>query len=182
MKHIIELIIGILRTIFFSEMAYEETSPKIRKEYGVVSFILVSAIFVLPLDESSRKAFFYNFLVETIVLFLVFFVVYLFISIMKFRFFNILNFFKNVSFYFLISLVVVFLPALFFSQFIVFKFFHNALLGQFIFTFFTYYAFILFGWLSEKASGEKGFKGTIIALFAITMISIMFFNLGNFTR
>lgn len=157
------------KTIFFSKDALDKEKEFISPITGLFSLLVTALIFVIPTDYESLINLPGNYVPALIGMILVYVLTYLFISAIKKEFLP-LYFFNSVSFFLMLSLLVIAVPAFLISHWLVNIVFKNPLLGVFLFSLIPYYNLVLFGWLCEMTSDEKKLKGILIALFAITML------------
>ena len=157
------------KTIFFSKDSFDQEKEAISSLTGFISLLITALIFVIPTNYESLINLPNNLVPALIGLVFVYFLIYLFISVINKKLLP-LSFFNSVSFFLMLSLLVVAVPAFFIAHWLVNIVFKNPLLGVFLFSLIPYYNLVLFGWLCENASGDKKFRAVISAMFAITLL------------
>ncbi len=170
-----------MKSTFFSSKSFLIRYKGYGAYLGILAFLVNVFIFVLPTNKESLYHLPSNFVFAFIGMLILMAINYLFICLVRLRMLSFYDYFNSINIVFMASLLLISVPAFLISHWLVNVVFKNQILGLFLFTLIPYYNFILFGWLSEMASREKGFKAIIIALFAITLLLLYQTLLGYFT-
>lgn len=155
-----------IRSIFFDDGSLDESNVSLY--LGVFGFFIIALVFAIPSDEQGVQLFFPLYLVSLCIFGTILVLVLLLVKLLGG---NLRTCMLKSTFYLMLSLIIVDVPAFLITHLLFQQVFALDILAKALFIIIPYYNYVLFGWLIERTSDLEGWKGIAVALFAIAMIT-----------
>lgn len=169
----------LLKAIFFSDDNIKELLKHANLILGIVSLAIIALVFTIPTDKASLSVSLWasNFGIVFVCFFalvaLLFMISALFGAKKDF-----ISFFSIVCLVLAASLIVISVPVLILSYFLLKVVLGYELLSLVLFSLVPYYNYIVFGFTSEISSELAGKKAIIFALISMTLIFLFNYMLS----